>query len=181
MRKLIMWNIITLDGYFEGTQNWDLSFHNIIWGEELEKISLEQLRSADLLIFGRVTFEGMAAHWKKEKGEIADLMNEIPKIVVSRTLNSADWNHSTLIKENPSARLGELKQQGNADMYVFGSAILSETLMKDDLFNEYRIGIAPVILGEGRPLFRKGAGNKRLTLISTQKLTTGGAILIYGK
>jgi dihydrofolate reductase len=103
MRKLIMWNIITLDGYFEGDKNWDLSFHEIVWGPELEKICIEQLKAADFLVFGRVTYEGMAAYWKTEKGEIAELMNKIPKLVCSRTLNSVDWNNSTLVKGNTSA------------------------------------------------------------------------------
>ncbi len=93
MRKLIMWNIITLDGYFEGNQNWDLTFHNVVWGQELEKLSAEQLHSADYLVFGRVTYEGMAAYWTKEEGEIADLMNRIPKLVFSKTLKLADWNN----------------------------------------------------------------------------------------
>ena len=93
-----MWNVITLDGYFEGNQNWDLSFHNIVWGQELEKLSIEQLNSADYLVFGRVTYEGMAAHWQKEKGEIADLMNKIPKVVFYKTLKSVDWNNAALIK-----------------------------------------------------------------------------------
>ncbi len=84
MRKLILWNIITLDGYFEGNQNWDLPFHTVVWGQELEKLSIEQLHSADYLVFGRVTYEGMAAYWTKEEGEIADLMNRIPKLVFSK-------------------------------------------------------------------------------------------------
>ena len=88
MRKLIMWNVITLDGYFEGTQNWDLSFHNTIWGQELEKISIEQLKATDYLVFGRVTYEGMAAYWTNAEGEaaeqeVAKLMNSIPKLVIS--------------------------------------------------------------------------------------------------
>ncbi len=62
MRKLIMWNVIPLDGYFEGKQNWDLSFHNVIRGPELEKMSIEQLHAADYLIFGRVTYEGMESY-----------------------------------------------------------------------------------------------------------------------
>jgi len=98
MRKLIMWNVITLDSYFEGMQNWDLSFHEVIWGPELEKLSLEQLHSADYLVFGRVTYEGMAAYWTKAEGEnaeIAELMNKIPKLVFSKTLKTADWNNST--------------------------------------------------------------------------------------
>jgi dihydrofolate reductase len=160
MRKLIMWNIISLDGYFEGNQNWDLPFHNVVWGQELEALSIEQLHSADYLVFGRVTYEGMAAHWTKAEGEIADLMNKIPKIVFSKTLESADWNNTILIKENASAEIKKIKEQGGRDMYVFGSAHLSETFVNDNLFDEYRIGIAPVILGSGRPLFRQGVSSK---------------------
>ena len=179
MRKLIMWNVITLDGYFEGNKNWDLSFHEVIWGQELEKISIEQLKSADFLVFGRVTYEGMAAYWKTAEGEIAELMNKIPKLVFSRTLKSIDWNNSTLINGDPTAEISKLKHQGNRDIYVFGSANLSETFINDNLFDEYRIGIAPVILGNGRPLFRKGITLRNLGLVSTLQLSTGGVILTY--
>ncbi|HEY1023696.1 MAG TPA: dihydrofolate reductase family protein [Sphingobacteriaceae bacterium] len=179
MRKLIMWNIITLDGYFEGDQSWDLSFHDVVWGEELEKLSIEQLRSADFLVFGRVTYEGMAAYWKTETGEIADLMNSIPKLVFSKTLKSADWNNSILINDGASSEIAKLKAQGGKDMYLFGSADLSETFINDDLFDEYRIGVAPVILGSGRPLFRKGTASKKLSLVSSQQLSTGGVVLKY--
>jgi dihydrofolate reductase len=181
MRKLIMWNFITLDGYFEGNKNWDLSFHEVIWGEELQKLSIEQLNSADYLVFGRVTYEGMAAYWTTAKGEIADLMNKIPKLVFSKTLKSVDWNNSTLIKENASAEISKLKAQGGRDMYLFGSANLAETFINDNLFDEYRIGIAPVILGSGRPLFRQGISSKNLSLVSTQQLLTGGVVLKYTK
>lgn len=184
MRKLIMWNIITLDGYFEGNKNWELPFHELVWGQELEKLSLEQLHSADYLVFGRVTYEGMAAYWTKaedENVEIAKLMNKIPKLVFSKTLKSAEWNNSTLIKENASAEISKLKAQGNGAMYVFGSANLSETFINDNLFDEYRIGIAPVILGSGRPLFKQGIDSKKLTLISTQQLSNGGVVLKFKK
>lgn len=181
MRKLIMWNIITLDGYFEGKENWELPFHNLVWGEELEKLSIEQLHSADYLVFGRVTYEGMAAYWTKEKGEIADLMNAIPKLIFSETLKAVDWNNSTLIKENASAEISKLKVQGGGDMYVFGSSSLSETFINDDLFDEYRIGVAPVILGSGRPLFSQGIASRTLSLISTQQLSNGGVVLKFAK
>ena len=179
MRKLIMWNVITLDGYFEGNKNWDLSFHETVWGEELENLSLEQLNSADYLVFGRVTYEGMAAYWQTEKGEIADLMNKIPKLVFSEKLETAEWNNTTLIKEDASAAIKKLKEGGGRDMYVFGSAILSETFINDGLFDEYRIGIAPVILGSGRPLFRQGISSQNLSLVSTQQLSTGGLVATY--
>lgn len=187
MRKLIMWNIITLDGYFEGKQSWDLSFHEKIWGPELEKLSLEQLHLADYLVFGRVTYEGMAAYWTKaleestEQGEIAELMNKIPKLVFSKTLKSVEWNNSILIKENASAEISKLKAQGGKDMYVFGSANLSETFINDNLFDEYRIGIAPVILGSGRHLFRQGLSSRNLYLVSTQQLSNGGVVLKFKK
>lgn len=180
MRKLIMWNVTTLDGYFEGQQKWDLSFHNAIWGPELEKLSLEQLRSAGYLVFGRVTYEGMSAYWKNAKGEnaaIADLMNSIPKLVFSRTLKDVDWNNSTLIKGDASAEISKLKAQGDKDMYVFGSADLSSTFINDDLFDEYRIGIAPVILGRGTPLFKEGIASRNLSVVSTQQLSSGGVLL----
>ena len=181
MRKLIMWNVITLDGYFEGNQNWDLSFHDTVWGKELEQLSIEQLHSADYLVFGRATYEGMAAYWTKAKGEIAELMNKIPKLVFSKTLKSADWNNSTLIKENASAEIKKFKEQGSRDIYVFGSANLSETFVNDNLFDEYRIGIAPVILGSGRPLFKQGISSQNLSLVSTQQLLTGGVVIKYTK
>lgn len=181
MSKLVMWNLITLDGYFEGSQNWDLSFHDLVWGEELEKLSIEQLNSADYLVFGRVTYEGMAAYWSKEAGKTADLMNKIPKIVFSKTLKSAEWNNTTLLSGNASAEIKKLKEQSGKNIFVFGSANLSETFIKDDLFDEYRIVIAPVILGNGRQLFRQGIASKNLSLVSTQQLKTGGVILKYSK
>lgn len=189
MRKLIMWNIITLDGYFEGEKKWDLSFHNSIWGPELEKLSREQLHSADYLIFGRVTYEGMAAYWKKaesENAEIAKLMNSIPKLVFSKTLKEVDmiaigWNNTTLINGNESAEIQRLKAEGGKDMYVFGSSDLCTTFINDDLFDEYRIGIAPVILGKGTPLFKEGISSRNLSHVSTQHLSTGGVVLKLAK
>ncbi len=170
---------MTLDGYFEGDKNWDLYFHELVWGPELEKLSLEQLHAADYLVFGRVTYEGMAAYWKNEKGEIADLMNEIPKLVFSRTLNSVDWNNSTLIKEDASGEIAKLKAQGGGDMYVFGSANLSGTFINDNLFDEYRICVAPIIAGSGRPLFEKGITPRALTLVSSWQLLTGGLVMTF--
>lgn len=184
MRKLIMWNVTTLDGYFEGKEKWDLSFHNSVWGPELEKLSLTQLRAADYLVFGRVTYEGMAAYWKNaggEQAEIAALMNSIPKLVFSKTLNEVDWNNTTLIKGDASTEVSRLKAEGGRDMYVFGSADLSRTLVNDDLFDEYRIAIAPVILGSGTHLFKQGVPPKTLSLISTQSLSPGGVLLKFVK
>jgi dihydrofolate reductase len=179
MRKLIMWNIISLDGYFEGEKKWELPFHETVWGPELERFSIEQLESADYLVFGRVTFEGMAAYWTTAEGEIAGFMNKLPKILCSQTLTSAEWQNSTLIRTNVAAEIKKLKSGGNGDMYVFGSANLSETLIRENLFDEYRICVAPVIAGKGGNLFPGGLPEKKLSLISAQQLQNGGVILRY--
>lgn len=178
MRKLIMWNLITLDGYFEGAKNWDLPWHEQLWGEELERFSLDQLQSADMLVFGRVTYEGMAEYWRTATGAVADYMNRLPKIVCSRTLQAAGWNNTTLVK-HAANEVAKLKQQGNGDMFVFGSANLSRTLIDEKLFDEYRIGIAPVIHGSGRHLFGDGSRPDGLQLLEARQLSTGCLILRY--
>jgi curli biogenesis system outer membrane secretion channel CsgG len=81
-----MWNIITIDGYFEGLKNWDLSFHETIWGQELEKLSIEQLKSADYLVFGRVTYEGMAAHWTKAEKKIICKQKQQTTVQISKVV-----------------------------------------------------------------------------------------------
>ncbi|PKL17324.1 MAG: riboflavin biosynthesis protein RibD [Spirochaetae bacterium HGW-Spirochaetae-5] len=181
MRKLIMWNVITLDGYFEGEKNWDLSFHEFVWGKELEDYSKEQLKSAGMLIFGETTYSGMADYWTKAEGEDAEIteyMNRLPKVVCSRKLVTAEWNNTTIVKD-AAAGITELKLQGSGDMLVFGSGNLSESLMKAELFDEYRLCIAPVFLGKGRLLFNQGIPHKKLKLLETRPLSTGGIILRY--
>lgn len=183
MRKLIMWNVVTLDGYFEGEKNWDLGFHESVWGKELEDFSKEQLNSACMLIFGAATYKGMADYWTKAEGDkdegaIAKIMNALPKVVCSRTLETAEWNNTTIIKD-VAVEIQELKQQGNGDMFVFGSGNLSESLMKAGLFDEYRLCIAPVFLGNGRLLFNQGIPHGKLELLETRPLATGGIILRY--
>lgn len=173
-----MWNLVTLDGYFEGEKNWDLSFHELVWGKELEEFSLTQLKSADMLVFGAATYKGMADYWTKEEGEIARFMNEIQKVVCSSTLKSADWNNTIVVKD-AVAEIPRLKQQGNGDMYVFGSGILSESLMKAELFDEFRLCIAPVFLGDGRLLFNRGIPHNKLKLLEVRPLAAGGIIVRY--
>jgi dihydrofolate reductase len=177
--KLIMWNVITLDGYFEGASSWDLPWLEQAWGEELEQFSIEQLRSADALVFGRVTYEGMASHWRSAKGEIAEDMNGLPKVVCSHTLRSAEWNNSTLVKHDATSAIEKLKQGCERSLFVFGSANLSESMIKANLFDEYRLGIAPVIHGRGRLLFSQPLRHLRLELLDARPLSNGCVILRY--
>jgi dihydrofolate reductase len=178
MRRLLMWNLVTLDGYFEGSKPWDLSFHELVWGKQLEQLSTEQLDGADTLLFGRVTYEGMAAYWPDAKGEggITGRMNGIEKVVVSTTLTSADWNNSRVVRDVDAVEA--LKAGEGKDIFVFGSAILSDALTRRGLIDEYRIGIAPTLLGTGRRLFTEET-QRTLKLLDVTSTTTGCAILRY--
>jgi dihydrofolate reductase len=179
MGKLIMWNVTTVDGYFEGAKSWDLSWHDLIWSEDLEAFSIEQLTAADALLFGRVTYEGMAAFWKTETGTIADYMNSLPKYVVSNTLKTAEWNNSKIIRSRMEDEIAKLKTSLKKDIYVFGSSKLVHSLISSGLMDEYRIGIAPHIHGAGNLLFKPGLPEQDLTLIRVQQVRNDGVIVTY--
>ena len=174
-----MWNLITLDGYLEGPQPWDLDWHNEVWGDELERFSLEQLATADLLIFGRATYQGMAAYWPAESGEVAERMNGIAKIVYSRTLEMTEWANTTLVRDLDAEGVRRLKEEGDGAALVFGSGALSAALMEADLFDEYRLLVAPVVLGAGTPLFGRGQPRRRLDLLEARTLGSGAVLLRY--
>lgn len=177
MRQLIMWNLITLEGFFEGAKKWDLDWHEYVWGDELKRFSIEQARSADMLLFGRTTYEGMAAHWPNATGAVAEIMNTIPKVVFSNTLKSAGWNNTRLVKGRAEGEVARLKTEGGQNMLVFGSAELSASLMRAELFDEYRLCIVPVVLGAGTPLFKLGVERAKMDLVETRRLQTGGVMM----
>lgn len=179
LRKLIMWNLVTLDGFFEGRKSWDIDWHDSVWGEELERFSSEQAKSIGILLFGRVTYEGMASFWPKEKGEIADFMNSVPKVVFSKTLEKAAWNNSRLVKGPAEQEVAKLKAQPGKDLFIFGSAKLSASLARKALIDEYRLCLAPVVLGGGNPLFKESPERLKLKLTQARPLTSGGVILYY--
>jgi dihydrofolate reductase len=179
MGRLVMWNLMTLDGMFEGPQPWNLDFHEYAWGDALAEFSLQQAREVGALVFGRRTYEGMAAYWSAAEGETADFMNAVPKYVFSRTLERADWTNSTLVKEDAGAGVARLKEQPGKDLFVFGSADLSATLIRHALYDEYRIGLVPVTLGEGSPLFKPGCEPLKLRLAESRPLGDRCHLLRY--
>ncbi len=178
MRKVIMWNMMTLDGFFEGPTSWEIDWHEYVWGEELEQLSLAQLKSVGLLLFGRVTYQGMAAYWSSATGEIAELMNTIPKVVFSRTLERTDWPNTRLVKGSAEEEVTRLKQEAGQDVFIFGSANLASTLSRRGLIDEYRLGLNPLILGGGNPLFKPSPARMKRSmgvLHQVSSLTLGGA------
>jgi dihydrofolate reductase len=177
MAKLIMWNLMTLDGLIEG-ENRDLSWHLDVWGEELERLSIEQLKSAGGLMFGRVTYDLMAGHWPSATGEVADLMNTLPKYVFSHTLTQSDWHNTKVFGADVPGAVARLKRESEKDIFLFGSADLAASLMAHRLIDEFRIAVNPVILGGGTPLFKSGE-RVRLKLLDSKPHSTGIVILRY--
>ncbi len=183
MVKLIIWNIMSLDGCFEGAKPWDLSMHETVWGPELEKLSKEQLAETTMLLFGKNTYEGMYEYWAKENGEIGEIsdgMNNAPKAVVSTTLKSADWKNSRLLRSIDDVKA--LKNDAaSKNIFVFGSAKLTSSLREAGLIDEYRICIAPLLLGKtgGAPLFKPADERQRLDLIKVEPIAGGGVLLFY--
>lgn len=180
MRKLIVWNLMTLDGYFEGEKPWDLDFHNLVWGPELQRYSQELGKEGDLLVFGRKTYEGMAAYWPtaENESEIKEYMNGIAKLAVSRTMKEAEWNNTRVVSD-PIFELRKLKQEPGKTIFIFGSAALVDSLLKTGLVDEIRICLVPVILGGGNPLFKPIAEQTPMKLLEAKPLTTGAVILRY--
>ena len=179
MRQLIMWNLVTLDGYFEGPKPWDIEWHNYVWGDELEKLSLEQAGSIGLLLFGRRTYEGMAAYWSSAEGDIAAFMNTVPKVVFSRTLETAGWKNTRLVTTDAAEEVAKLKQGSGKDLYIFGSADLSATLTRHRLIDEYRLALTPLVLGGGNPLFKPSPQRLPLRLVMARPMKSGCVILRY--
>src|SRR5882757_6613486 len=177
MAKLIMWNLMTLDGFVEGPDR-DISWHFDVWGEELEKLSIEQGLSAGGLMFGRVTYQLMANHWPGATGEVADFMNALPKYVFSRTLTKSDWNKTQMFGADVPGTVARLKRKSTKDIFLFGSADLAASLMPHGLIDELRIAVNPIILGGGTPLFKPGEWVK-LKLLDSRPLSTGIVIVRY--
>lgn len=175
MRKVILWDMVTVDGFFEGPGH-DLDW--FVFEEELERYILETQEQAGTLLFGRVTYEMMAAYWPSATGRIADFMNGIEKVVFSRTMKDPGWNNARVEKDVMTA-VNALKAGDGGDIFVFGSADFSNELIRNDLVDEYRIGINPVILGRGTPFFKGGEPRRGLKLLEARTLKSGVVILHY--
>ncbi len=175
MRKVIVTMFVSLDGVMEEPA-WTMPY----WNDEIAKFKLDELFATDAHLLGRVTYQGFAAAWPSRTDEqgFADRMNSLPKYVVSTTLEKAEWNNSTIIKENIVEEVSKLKQQPGQDILVAGSGTLVQTLMQHDLIDEYRLLVYPVVLGKGKQLFRDGS-KATLKLVETKAFSSGVVLLRY--
>lgn len=181
MRKLFAFIVTSLDGYFEGP-NHEFDWPNV--DDEFLEFSVSQLDDIGVLVFGRITFEGMAAYWPSEEAwagspAIAERMNSLPKIAVSTTLERADWQNSTLIGGDVSTRLTELKAQPGKDMAIFGSPTLTASLLEAGLVDELRIMVHPILLGAGRSVLSRLTKRVPLRLLRTTVFGSGNVLLVY--
>ena len=181
MRKVIVWNMVTLDGYFEGPKAWEIDWHEYVWGEELERFSLNQAQEVGALLFGRKTYKGMAGYWQTATGDVAEFMNSIPKVVFSNTLEAAGWSNTRLVKGGAEEEVARLKQEPGQDLFIFGSANLIGSLTTQGLIDEYRIGLNPLVLGGGTPMFKQSEGRMRLELLEARPMQSGVVLLRYAR
>lgn len=177
MARLIVWNLVTLDGAFEGQNPWDLDWHP--WSDDLERLSLEQLDQAGGLLFGRKTYEGMAAYWSTATGAIADRMNALPKAVASRSWSEAGWTNSRVLPQPVEASVKSWKAAMPQDLYVFGSADLVDQLWAAGLVDEFRLGVVPLVLGKGTPLFKPHPTPRPLHWVETKTYAQGLLVSRY--
>lgn len=182
MRKLIVFNSVSVDGYFvdmNGDMSWahnnDAEFNAFVQGNA---------SAGGELLFGRITYELMAGYWPtplaiKNDPVVAEGMNNLPKVVFSRTMDKASWNNTKLVKGNMAAEIRKMKKEPGKDMVIMGSGSIVSQLAQEGLIDEYQIVLIPVVLGKGRTMFEGIKGKLKLKLTKTRAFGNGNVFLCY--
>jgi dihydrofolate reductase len=184
MGRIVVTEFVSLDGVMEdpgGSENFaqgGWSF-KISRGDEGDKFKLDEALEAEALLLGRVTYQGFADAWPSRDGEFADKFNNMPKYVISSTLNEAEWKNSTVLKGDVVEEVEKLKREQDGDIVVHGSARLVQALIEHDLVDELRLMVFPVVLGGGKRLFGETSDKKPLQLVESKVVGDGVSILIY--
>lgn len=182
MRKLIVFNSVTMDGYFTA-RNGDMSWaHND--DPEWNAFVSENAKGGGTLVFGRITYEMMASFWPTPMAiekfpAVAEGMNNLPKVVFSRTLKNASWKNTKLVKGDLAAEIRKMKKEPGKDMVILGSGSIVSQLAPEGLIDEYQVVVNPVVLGAGRTMF--DGMKKKLSLKRTKSRTfgNGNVLLCY--
>jgi dihydrofolate reductase len=179
VRKIFAFMMVTVDGYYEGPNQ---EFDFWVVDDEFNQFSVEQLDEADTLVFGRVTYEGMAAYWptpaaQQDDPRVAARMNSLPKVVVSRSLDNAEWANTRIVRA--PEELEALKQRPGKDMAILGSSDLTASFLQIGLLDELRIMVNPVVVGGGKSVFRTARDKTRLQLIESRTFNSGNVLLTY--
>jgi dihydrofolate reductase len=181
MGKVSAFNFVTLDGYFEGPKR-DISWHK--HDADGTAYAVEGLKSGNMLLFGRVTYELMASYWPtpiaiQNDPVVAEGMNKAEKIVFSRTLKKVGWNNTRLVRNNIGKETRKLKKLHGKDMTLLGSGSILTQLAEEDLIDEFQFMVDPVALGEGTPIFKNIKQRLNLKLTSTRTFKNGTVLLCY--
>jgi len=190
MRKLVVIEFLSLDGVYQapGDPNEDTEggFRHGGWqrpyfDDVMGAAAAEGMAATDAHLFGRKTYEIMAAYWPTAPADdpFAKHLNGVQKYVASTTLQTVEWQNSTLIREDVAEEVAKLKEQPGKDIAVLGSGNLVQTLIEHDLVDELSLSVFPIVLGSGKRLFRDADQVRRLTLVDSKATTTGGLMLTY--
>jgi dihydrofolate reductase len=184
MGRIIVTEFASLDGVVEDPGGAE-SFRHGGWsfeisrGDEGDRFKLDETMGSEALLLGRTTYEGFADAWPKRDGEFADKFNTMPKYVVSSTLENPDWTNTTVLKGDVADEVAKLKEQQDGDIVVHGSVQLVQALLENDLVDELRLMVYPVVLGSGKRLFGETSDKKPLQLVDSKVVGDGVAILVY--
>jgi dihydrofolate reductase len=182
--RIVVTEFVSLDGVMEDPGGSE-SFRYGGWsfeiprGDEGDRFKLDETRSSEALLLGRVTYEGFAKAWPSREGEFADKFNTMPKYVVSSTLEDPKWNNSTVLEGDVAEEVAKLKREQDGDIVVHGSARLVQALIEHDLVDELRLMVFPVVLGTGKRLFGDTSDKKALRLVDSKVVGEGVTILTY--
>jgi dihydrofolate reductase len=192
MRKIVAGEFVSVDGVYQGPGGpdedrdggfdqggWVVPFIDDAFGEYIVGL----INSADAFLFGRKTYDIFAASWPMtpEDDPVGAKFNNSPKYVASNTLTSASWTGTTVLSGDIAAELAKLKEGEGGDIQIAGSGDLIQTLLKNDLIDEFALIIFPVVIGEGKRLFGQGTLPRSLKLVNTTAFATGVIVATYAK
>jgi dihydrofolate reductase len=184
MGRIVVTEFISIDGVVEDPggagdykhAGWSFEFNR---GEEGEQFKLDETMSSEALLLGRVTYEGFAEAWPSREGEFADKFNTMPKYVVTSTLKDPEWTNSTVLEGDVVEETRKLRDELDGDIVVHGSPTLVQTLLENDLVDELRLMVFPVVLGTGKRLFGETTDMKPFRLVDSKVVGDGVGIHVY--
>lgn len=184
MARIVITEFVSLDGVMEDPGGAEEYVHGgwtfeIERGAEGDGFKMQEAMNSDALLLGRKTYEGFAAAWPSREGEFAEKFNSMPKYVVSGTLRDPEWNNSTVLAGDLAQEIARLRESADGDIVVHGSAQLAQALLAQDLVDELRLMVFPVLLGSGKRLWGESSQKKRLKLTDSRTVGDGVSILVY--
>ncbi len=184
MGRIVVTEFVSIDGVMEdpgGSEDFDYGGWSFEYsrGDEGDRFKLDETMQSDALLLGRKTYEGFADAWPQRDGEFADRFNNMPKYVVSSTLTDPEWTNTTVIDGDLAAEVAKLREAHDGDIVVHGSAQLTQALLENDLVDEVRLMVFPVVLGRGKRIFGETSNKKPLRLSDSKTVGDGVSILVY--